>query len=53
MALVLGRARQHQGAELVATIVNAFVHHESAVAVDDAVAHAATGGAGWVSRRPP
>jgi hypothetical protein len=41
MALVLGRARQHQGAELVATIVNALVHHQSAVAVDEAVAHVA------------
>jgi hypothetical protein len=41
MALVLGRARQHQGAELVATTVNALVHHEPAVAGDEAVAHVA------------
>jgi hypothetical protein len=39
MALVLGRARQHQGAELVATITNALAHHQSAVAGDEAVAH--------------
>jgi hypothetical protein len=41
MALVLGRASQHQGAELVATIVNALVHHQSAVAVDEAAVHVA------------
>ena len=41
MALVLGRARQHQGAELVATIINALIHHQSAVAGDEAVAHVA------------
>jgi hypothetical protein len=41
MALVVGRARQHQSAELVATIVNSLVHHQSAVAVDEAAAHVA------------
>jgi hypothetical protein len=41
VALVVGRARQHQGAELVATIVNALAHHQSAVAVDEAVTHVA------------
>ena len=41
MALVVGRARQHQGAELVATIVNSLVHHQSVVAVDEAVVHVA------------
>jgi hypothetical protein len=41
MTLVLGRAQQHQGAELIATIVNSLVHHQSAVAVDQAVAHVA------------
>jgi hypothetical protein len=41
MTLVLGRAQQHQGAELIATIVNSLVHHQFAVAVDQAVAHVA------------
>lgn len=41
MALVMGRARQHQGAELVATIVNALIHHQSAIADDEAMAHIA------------
>jgi hypothetical protein len=41
MALVVGRARQHQSAELVATIVNSLVHHQSTVAVDEAAAHVA------------
>jgi hypothetical protein len=54
MALVVGRARQHQGAELVATIVNALVHHQSAIPVDEAVAHVAAvvrGGVGSESER--
>jgi hypothetical protein len=42
MSLVVGRARHHEGAELVATIVNSLVHHQSAVAVDEAVGHVAT-----------
>ena len=41
MALVVGRAKQHQGAELAATIANALVHHRSAVAVDEALGHVA------------
>jgi hypothetical protein len=41
MALVVGRANQHQGAELAATIVNALAHHQSAVVVDEALGHVA------------
>jgi hypothetical protein len=54
MALIVGRTRQDRGAELIGTVVNALVHHQSAVNADQAAVHVAAvihGGPGGESER--